>query len=662
MEKDSDFKEFKKQIKKRFPEIKDIAIERWNNGTMYYVFYCKNNEIGLMRTSDTIPMFSYHNSLRTFPHLELISFKGHSVFKVDDSRYLFGNGERNVFNPATDSKKYGDKEYVVMGTDPTHVFALDGTHLLMADDVEFRDAVPAGFSHDAATGMSIYHPALPPRFFGRNEYPHLSDYGMGVAYSLGFFESPNSSNFNIKVPGGEYFIYQEGSNKFLTKKEFREDANGVMHEYKVFEVGERNEGYNVYTRSLCRHGGTTGVPVIKGKITQIRISTPDQIVYYSVYDPDNFMYRTGCVSLIDSTFRVEPRFADVNVFYDSEKKPYALVRLSSLGEYEVYDPAKPYDYASMSKLELAYEKQQWHDVISQIKPSKIEEFQEKDLMIWFKAETENIKPMIEMQENALTRIATNTLWESERKELEKEADGTVAPYTWYTPIRFSSDYNLEDALEYFAKKYTSEKADNYTTLAAYVKELRKRQNRLDDEVKEARAEYVKNLKESRRQMELARQQQLIDAMNARQENEALQQAAMLQVLNALTGVITNALTSSSSAAPAKASASVALPKSNTGNSMLDKTYISPEVTGMAISAGWTPDYSTSATEVSSTPSSSSSSHATSSRICHACYGSGKCPHCHGAGRYAPNLNGHVIDCEPCHKSGTCHACNGAGRH
>lgn len=651
-EKAPEFKAFKKAIKKRYSRIKDVAIERWKDGNIYYVLYCSKNDFALMRASDSIPIFSSER-LHTFQHLELESFKGYPMFKVDDSEYYFANAKfAHAFNPQKDVKKYGNKEYVINGKNPTWVYALDGTPLMMAHNIiEFRDTVPAGLSHDESTGLSIYHPALPPRFLG------MDNYRDNASYVLGYFKLPHSQDFKIKVPGGEYFISRELDQKFVIKSEFREDLKGNIHEYKVFEVGARDKvdgGYGIYHMSLCLHGGTTGIPIIKYKNpTYIKISTPDQIVYYSVYDSEAEMYRTGCVSLIDSTFKVEPRFADVNVFYNSENKPYALVRLSSLREFEVYNPAESYDFASMTPLEIAYEQEYRDKVVSEVKSKIKEDFQEKYLMAWFKVEIQQLRWYIRLWEDVLQRIVTNTLYDFERKELQEVADGTAE-------LEYPNGYSfvhhpleIENFLEELAKKDSSDKADNYRILASYVRDLRNRFDQLYyTDLYEAKKEYIKNLKNSRLQMELAKQQQMIDLMNARQANEAHRQAVMLKVLNMISGLITHSNYTSGTTVSSVPSTL------GTGQSMLDKTYVSPEIMGAAISSGWTPENSTTVHGTTK----SSTSHSTNSRICHGCYGTGKCPHCHGAGRYAPNLNGHIVDCTACNKTGVCHLCKGTGHH
>lgn len=666
MEKSQEFKTFKKQIKKRFPEIKDAAVEEWSDGVKYYVFYCENPStgkddfIGLMRTTDSVPMFSLGSyKIKTFPNLEINEVYGHKIFRVTDSEYLFYNGEAHSFNPVNDIKEYGGKKYVVTGNNPTYVFAMDGTRLLMNDSFEFRDAVPAGFTNDTVTGLSIYHPALPPRFFGMTKSEYLAEHGTPVEYSLGFRTMPNST-FCRKVPGGEYFISTQFPTPPTVRSEIRQDVNGNMHEYRVYESG-RKYATVAGNMTLCYHGGITGHPILSGNMSRIKISTPDQIAYYTIYDDSNRFYRTGCISLVDTTFRIPPRFADVNVFYDGDKKPYALVRLSSLGQYELYDPNKTYDYSEMSKLEGAYEQEYWSEVINQIKTSKIEDFKEENLMVWFRAETENLNQWIGMQEEALNRFLTGTLSDYERELLVKEANGVEKP-AWYIPIHFSSDFDLDDVFEYFAKKYTGDKADNYNTLASYIRDLRKRKIILDDEFEQAKQSYIASIKDSQRQLEIAKQQQALETIHARQDNEARQQAVMLQLLGAIStaiaGVTAPSATHNTKASPAQSVKAAPMPTYSSGSSMLDRTYISPEIMGMAISAGWTPE--SPAAEPQTKPSSSSRS--TSSRICHACYGSGKCPHCHGAGHYAPNLNGHHIECTSCHKSGICHSCNGTGHH
>ena len=617
-----------------------------------------------MRLTDSIPMFSSSDRIFSFPALELSSIDGHTVFRVDDSKYLFHNGEILSFNPETDLRTFGDRRYVVIDekriNNTYKIYALDGTYLLWNESFEFRDATPAGFTHDEATGMSIYHPALPPRFFGKSMVKKWTS-----PFTLGSYESPNWE-FNIQVPGGEYYIDRMDDLVTDVKTEIRTDQYGGMHEYKVFDVGSSTNRVHYWPTTLCRHNGTTGEPIISGRFSQIKISTPDQIVYYKTYDSEYRMRRTGCVSLIDSTFKVEPRFADIKVFYDNDMKPYALVRMSSLGEYELYDPSKSYDYSEMSPLETAFENEIWHEVIPQIKPENIEDFQEKNLMTWFKAETEAIKSEIEHKEDKLKRIVTGTLFDHEKEELEKKADGekvydSLNKYRRIGPWR-PNDYTLEDAFEFFAGKSKSDKAENYTTLAKYVKELISRDEQLYYEIAKAQNEYIASLKESRRQMELAQRMQIYEAMEARRINEAQQQEIMLQVLGAISGIV-NQIFTPSSPAPAQQTVSGVQPMPLYGPTMADQSSISPEVTRMAISAGWVPDYSDSgSTSVSSSSSSKSTSHSSSSRVCQSCYGSGKCPHCHGKGSYAPNLNGHIIDCTSCHKTGTCHVCNGTGHH
>ncbi len=65
---------------------------------------------------------------------------------------------------------------------------------------------------------------------------------------------------------------------------------------------------------------------------------------------------------------------------------------------------------------------------------------------------------------------------------------------------------------------------------------------------------------------------------------------------------------------------------------------------------------------SSNVGSNRSGSGSSSRMCTACYGRGKCRLCSGNGRYMPSIStGHYITCTMCNGSGRCTRCGGTGR-
>lgn len=111
-----------------------------------------------------------------------------------------------------------------------------------------------------------------------------------------------------------------------------------------------------------------------------------------------------------------------------------------------------------------------------------------------------------------------------------------------------------------------------------------------------------------------------------------------QMLGAILGVFSNALKAAT--APRATTTRVAAPAGNYG-------------AASAVSSG---SSASGVAEQEATPATPTK------RMCHACYGSGKCPHCHGKGSWDPNTNGHIVPCEPCRQTGKCHACDGTGYH
>lgn len=676
MEKLQEHKDKIKALKKQFRDLKDFAIERWSDGKVYYILYSKHDgEFTIMPLDADTPYFMWANDeyLAAYSNIEIIEHEGYKFFKVRDDLWLFYNGKNtSKFNPTTEIKQYGSSKYVVKvdvyGDRTTYfVYSLDGTNIMQSGSLDFYPAEEAGVRYDKNTGLALYHPAMPERFVGVNETAHLAEYGKPRIYYLGYFGVPDT-HFSVRVPGGDYFVGASFPLPSEIKTEVRQGVDGKMYKYKVFEVAERF--YTSRDMQLYVHAGRHGRPILPDKANRLKISTPDQIAYYSYYDGDARFDRMGCISLVDSTFRIPPKFADIKVFYDSENKPFAMVKMSSLAEYEIYDPAKTYDYMSMSDLELNFERKAWPKVISAVKTKTLEELPEKNLYPWLYAEIEMLKNDIDVKNEALKRLRTHSLADGEEAEIMNRVNSAGNQYSWYNPIRFSSDYSVDDAVIHFAENIQSPNAEKYKLMADYLNSLIKQRTQLAETIEEAEKTYVQEKRMAQIRQDAERQQRILEAEQQRQANSAMQQAIMLSVL----GSIFNAVSGGSAVLPqtnyiGSAMTTTAVPQGyvntsgttavqpvniySSGREMLEATSVSPEIEGMAIANGWVPETASSASDNSSS---------SGSNLCHACFGSGKCGVCNGSGRYMPNLDGHYIDCTACKKSGECAQCGGQGHH
>lgn len=146
------------------------------------------------------------------------------------------------------------------------------------------------------------------------------------------------------------------------------------------------------------------------------------------------------------------------------------------------------------------------------------------------------------------------------------------------------------------------------------------------------------------------------------ERKMVRDAQRAQTWLAVLGVLANSLNSTGGYTPVAESKSTSVqtatvPQINTGKSYLEQTSISPEIVGMAMTAGWVPETpSTSTSTSTSTPTSSSSS--STKRICHACFGKGTHQVCNGTGIQLAFGNKRTEKCSGCHGTGKCPHCNG----
>ena len=653
-------KEKLKLIKNTYDDVKDVAIETWADGKTYYVIYSIYKEYTLMPVDSEQPYFANGTWIHFQPYLELTERKGQQFFKIDEKTWATYTGT-TTFDPSTEIRTFGDREYVFIPQGPNYpgyVYTLEGERLLMSENIEFRLAEQAGYTTDATTGLSFYHPELSPRFLGVENTPEYAKYGKVTQFNLDFFQKKNSKA-HIAVPGNVYFVYSEFPKSSVIKTEVREDVNGVLHEYKVFEAEGQFPLSNDLT--LLLHAGTSPKSILPGAAYKVKLSMPDQIAYYTYNDRENGFDRMGAVSLVDSTFTVPARFADVKVFYDSEHKPFTMVRLSRLGKYELYDPAKSYDYSEMSELELSFEKKIWWKVLELTKVKKLEDVRPENLYPWICAEIEGLKNLIEGQEYYLADWRAMNLSGSQESDLMNRRDKR-----WMYPIDFGTEFKVEDAIAHAALSLPSVKQEQLNTMAAYLTHLRERKSDLDNQIYWAEEDYRTNKKRMLAAERDERQRVVYEAMQEQQATEAAQQAAVASFIGQFFGMLTGNYVSNPTPAPAAGvmaaptyiSTSGQVPAVGPyviGERMIDKTHGSPELEGAAIVAGWQP-------ESPSYEASSSHTHKSGGNLCRGCFGSGKCPHCNGKGRYMPNLDGKYIDCTSCGQTGVCPRCNGQKHH
>ncbi len=142
------------------------------------------------------------------------------------------------------------------------------------------------------------------------------------------------------------------------------------------------------------------------------------------------------------------------------------------------------------------------------------------------------------------------------------------------------------------------------------------------------------------------------------ERKAALNSAILAALQVMTQATSNMAQGNQTATYNNAAAQTGkttVPASS-GEMMIDKTSLSPELMGMAIMNGYTPDTSPTTTETTTKTSTSSST--PTRRICHACYGRGIHQVCRGSGQQLAWGNKRIEKCSGCHGTGKCPQCNG----
>lgn len=146
------------------------------------------------------------------------------------------------------------------------------------------------------------------------------------------------------------------------------------------------------------------------------------------------------------------------------------------------------------------------------------------------------------------------------------------------------------------------------------------------------------------------------------EQKKIRDAQRAQTWLAVLGVLANSLSTTGGYVPVAeskntTSPTVTVPQVSTGKSYLEQTSISPEITGMAMSAGWVPE-TTSTPSSTSTSTSTGTSSSSTRRICHACFGKGIHQVCNGTGIQLAFGNKRTEKCSGCHGTGKCPHCNG----
>lgn len=644
-----------KAIKKKYGGVKDVAIETWNDGNTYFIIYSVYGWFTIMPVDADKPYFLEKGENATNiaykTHLEIIERAGYKYLKKSDSEWYFISNYMR-FNPQTDFKQFGDKEFIIHDNNPYFIYDLNGKQLGMTYNYEFRPAEPEGYTYDKASDISLYHPALPDRFFGYQDTPNDAKYGYTKIYDLDYYENA-FSKAHVRVPGGEYYVSISFPKPTILRNESRSDAQGKVYSFRVFEAESK---YSLNEMKLLVRGEEGMKSILPQYCYKVKLSTPDQIAYYTIRDSISQLPRMGCMSLIDYNFRVPALFNDVKVFYKADGNPYAMVRMTALSPYTIYDSNTEYKTSEMSELELAVEKSQWNKVANLTKAKSIDELDEPRFYAWLYAETENLKEDIENSNGYLSRLLTFSLYENEEKNLDA---------TYFSPWQFRDKFSIEDAIEWFSKSENSKNYKTYALMGSYYAQLKSQKDIVETKVSKAIDNYKREKANAQLQAQIERNRMIIEAEQSRSAYAAEQQSNVLCILGMIGNflgrrTVNQAMIPNSSNTSFSGGASI--PKYRPGE-LLEKTSISPEAVGMAISGGWVPDYSSETTTSTSTSTSNSSSHSSSEgALCHSCYGSGKCSVCNGKGRYMPNLDGKYVDCSLCHKTGVCRICNGQGHH
>lgn len=660
LEKDKKHIERIKEIKKfykgcgEYGGIKDVAIETWNDGVTYYVLYEKpkpdDKLFCIMPIDSTYAYFAYSNAtvrnLRFFEEISLVEIHGKQFFYTKEGNLIshyFKNGINVSFNPDTDLKKYGDNYYVYI-TDsrikyqPNQVYDTKGVRLSWGDAIEFFPAAEAGVHSLGNTGLALYHPDLDERFISTTDQSYLAH--LNKPYSYGVNWSLNHAPFEIKVPGGYYLISDEFPKQNYITVETRTDPMGVTRKYNTFVSESRFNN----CETLYLYKGNEIVKLLDFPVTKITLSSPDQIIYYTYCDDKLEMMRKGCKSLIDESLNIPPKFNDVIVIYNDNNEADVYVKLTYFSEWEKYSPEKNYTLDNIDYASLHFEKGNYDVVISKLNTNKADTISAYNLNRWVTAEIRSAVDKINKMNEDLDLIYNG-------KIPDYESDYTVI-YNLKSNFFDGRTIDLAiNAANQFAEKSEGNEKEHYHLMADYMTSLannhKETQTRLDKIYRSYKADRVL----ADIQADAAAQRMRLESEQARANNNRQQQSALLDFIGYLFGVQRNA---GNVVRPQQTSPTTVY---TAGPRMIDQTSVSAELTGAAITSGWTPDYPTTATQSATQHSGSHSGN-----ICHGCFSSGKCSVCNGQGRYAPNMDGKYIDCTACGKSGSCKQCGGTGYH
>lgn len=684
LEKDKAYKERIKQLKKQYDQddIKDVAIETWTDGVTYYVFYTGNKKDGLQFSLQPIDapraLFTYNadgnvtsKSMNMYDEIAIIEREGYKFFKTSDSNntpHRFHNGLMDRFNLDENLVRFGGKPYIRIDYDyskSSDIFSLDGQLVASGNKIEFFPAEKAGISVDEASGLALWHPDMGDRFVATTDTEYLAKVKWPCTHTVN--KTVSKEEFEITVPGGCYLIQNDFPKHAYTATEARTDPFGNTRMYKVFVEEDRHINHSM----LYLNQGDTVKPLLGYKSTKIKISSPDQLVYYTYRDSVYTMPRMGCRSLVDESLNIPPKFSDVMVLYSDDHKPTVYVKFTYFSPWEVYDPAKSYDLSTIEHRDREFERGFYYEMIDHYRTDKPETLSASDFNRWA---TSEVKDMLDKRDRM-------------NEDLELIRTGKIPDYDedLYGRIYKLENYPLpsvDDAIKaarYFADQRQGEEKEKYLLLASYMTTLRDQHNELEKHVVKTYSKYKADKEYAIKAAEAAAFRAQLEAEENRRQNQQYQQAVMLNFIHVLASGL-NLPVATYLPAPVSYTPQAArtpnvqqpTPGAQTqqhtqpaprpyiiGERMIDKTTIAPEITGMAMCNGWVPEYTTTSSSEPATKSNSSSSHG---NICHACFSSGKCSVCNGKGRYMPNLDGKYIDCTACGKTGRCKQCNGTGHH
>lgn len=624
----TDAEQFKKEV-----EAKKVKVATLADGRVYFVAFDKNKRIAMRSAEGKDIKLDYNQPWCTDIRI--------SKIKGDDEHYYFeligihqSLGEFNIVRTT-------DGDYIMQDYKGLRAFKIGNNVYVQgwSPRYDFAYKIAGAYPPKGSTVSS----QQPIRYVEQSDAVVAKDTIGGYTINLPTYPRPS------------HFATVEGARWHLDGKEEYGNRYGDIMMFK-------NSGYAISTfaqKPLKVSGSSDASISIRGEgLDQFDIYAPDRRLLAKdcseaeFSETDQTLYFTkrdisgrqcvGAINLTDTLQSVPASFANVKCARNADGSLIWLVCRKAYEPLEIYEAGKDYTPVFRNKLEKDYNERNFFSVWQQIKCAKIDTLTFEDIRLGLSAYTlegsQAMKPVKEIV--SIYRQGREPKGMNDPHSTNSLSIG-ILNIVHGSPIYCS----LDDLCSRMMSLAPAKEKASAQQIADAAKATDEEMGKLYYiELEEAKTDY-KNMLEQRRLNQLAAEAEAKRrAIEAQQEQARLQaernQAFAIAFLNGLSNILQNALSTPSK--PARATNSV-------GNRQVGNTRVS----GSSSGGGYAPDNNQS-TQTQSSPG--------SKRICHACYGSGKCPHCHGKGVWDPNTNGHKVPCDPCNRTGKCHACNGTGHH